>query len=483
MNPESENLVVSLEQFEKHLGRHLENLSLFTLPRRSDDDADSGSLVPSDEAAVDNEVEDKFSLGHEDIRGDQSKHDEEWNPTEFDEAVKHGDLLVVKSLLEIPEYRPTRNDLNHALLGAASAGQLEIAMLLLDIGADVNTSSPTGRTPLHEAVETNRFPVVKFLLESGADVMLRSQDGQTVLHIAAMNGDWPVVKFLVENGADLNAECNDGMTALAFAAWQSQLEMVKWLIERGADSTSQYPKILVRLAYIYALPDEAERPNPVRDLDLANSCIDHALRLDPKDSQAWYILGRCFMQRGNYSKAYEAYQQAVYRNSRNSKMWSSIGILYQEINQFRDALDGYTRAIRLNPYIPEIWFNLGSLYERANNQVQDAIGAYHRPEELDDTYTLAAERVKYLKSVLETGQSGVNLPAAPQEIDPLRYADNVNTIMEGPDALNPSGSEDAVEDLGLAVEGLQVEEVPNEVEEEDEDGHKRGIQLSRFGDF
>lgn len=60
-----------------------------------------------------------------------------------------------------------------------------------------------------------------------------------------------------------------------------------------------------------------------------------------------------------YNKAYEAYQQAVYRDGRNPAFWCSIGVLYFQINQYRDALDAYSRAIRINPYISEVWFDLG----------------------------------------------------------------------------------------------------------------------------
>jgi glucose repression mediator protein len=45
------------------------------------------------------------------------------------------------------------------------------------------------------------------------------------------------------------------------------------------------------------------------------------------------------MAGGNYGKAYEAYQQAVYRDGKNPAFWCSIGVLYYQINQFHDALD------------------------------------------------------------------------------------------------------------------------------------------------
>ena len=122
-----------------------------------------------------------------------------------------------------------------------------------------------------------------------------------------------------------------------------------------------------------------------------------------------------------YNKAYEAYQQAVYRDGRNPTFWCSIGVLYFQINQYRDALDAYSRAIRINPYISEVWFDLGSLYESCNNQISDAIDAYARAAELDPSNTAITQRLALLKQAQATGSA---LPAAPgpQDVHPTAYA-------------------------------------------------------------
>jgi hypothetical protein len=125
-----------------------------------------------------------------------------------------------------------------------------------------------------------------------------------------------------------------------------------------------------------------------------------------------------------YNKAYEAYQQAVYRDGRNPTFWCSIGVLYFQINQFRDALDAYSRAIRINPYISEVWFDLGSLYESCNNQISDAIDAYARASELDPSNHVISQRLQLLKTAQATGGQ---LPAAPgpQDVHPTAYASAV----------------------------------------------------------
>jgi len=58
---------------------------------------------------------------------------------------------------------------------------------------------------------------------------------------------------------------------------------------------------------------------------------------DKEDTQTWYFLGRIYMQQQKYNKAYEYYQQAVYRDGRNPNYWCSIGVLYFQIHQVKIA--------------------------------------------------------------------------------------------------------------------------------------------------
>ena len=84
---------------------------------------------------------------------------------------------------------------------------------------------------------------------------------------------------------------------------------------------------------------------------------------DPSDALNWYYLGRLYLQLRQPTKAYDAYQQAVYRDGRNAAFWNSIGLLYFNIGQYRDALDAFTRAVHHAPHATILWWNLGLLYE------------------------------------------------------------------------------------------------------------------------
>ncbi|KAH9487170.1 General transcriptional corepressor ssn6 [Psilocybe cubensis] len=189
--------------------------------------------------------------------------------------------------------------------------------------------------------------------------------------------------------------------------------------ERVVEANPGHAKVLQQLGWLYH-----QDGSSFQNQDLAIQYLTKSLEADPSDAQSWYLLGRAYMAGQKYNKAYEAYQQAVYRDGRNPTFWCSIGVLYFQINQFRDALDAYSRAIRINPYISEVWFDLGSLYESCNNQITDAIDAYARASELDPSNAAIAQRLQLLKNAQATGTV---LPAAPgpQDVHPTAYASSV----------------------------------------------------------
>lgn len=172
------------------------------------------------------------------------------------------------------------------------------------------------------------------------------------------------------------------------------------------------------------------------------------LSLDQNDAQSWYLLGRCYMSQQKYPKAYEAYQQAVYRDGKNPTFWCSIGVLYYQINQYRDALDAYSRAIRLNPNISEVWYDLGTLvsprvcttpcdtaanmpkYESCNNQTADALDAYQRAAELDPDNIHIRARLQLLQDGQPTnGMPNQSTAPLPQDVHPQAYQP---TAINGP---------------------------------------------------
>ncbi len=111
----------------------------------------------------------------------------------------------------------------------------EMVQVLLAVGADPNTKSRLGRTPLHYMMDpTDRLwcwaalAIVDALTEAGGDVNTRDAYGLTPLHIAlgAPRRRWDrwegrgpvaVLEALLAAGADVNAADGQGQPALHYA--------------------------------------------------------------------------------------------------------------------------------------------------------------------------------------------------------------------------------------------------------------------------
>ena len=227
---------------------------------------------------------------------------------------------------------------------------------------------------------------------------------------------WFQIGHVYEQQKDVSDHTCIILTHLTFG---SQHERAKDAYERVVADNPSHAKVLQQLGWLYH-----QDGSSFQNQDLAIQYLTKSLEADSQDAQSWYLLGRAYMAGQKYNKAYEAYQQAVYRDGRNPTFWCSIGVLYFQINQFRDALDAYSRAIRINPYISEVWFDLGSLYESCNNQISDAIDAYARASELDPNNPVISQRLQLLKTAQATGGQ---LPAAPgpQDVHPTAYASAV----------------------------------------------------------
>lgn len=92
---------------------------------------------------------------------------------------------------------------------AASKGDVEMAGLLVQLGADVNhrsTENGTGRTALFSAVSSGSPAMVGALLALGADPNARAEDGETPLTSAQRGDQAEIIELLREAGAQEPAE-------------------------------------------------------------------------------------------------------------------------------------------------------------------------------------------------------------------------------------------------------------------------------------
>jgi len=122
------------------------------------------------------------------------------------------------------------------LHAAAYKGHSNIALLLLERGADVDFRNKVGRRPLHLA---SRPDLAQFLLDHSANVNALDAWGATALHFASFHGHIAVGMLLLEHGANVSAQTNDGWTPLHNAARGGHLEVVQLLLDHGADANAK----------------------------------------------------------------------------------------------------------------------------------------------------------------------------------------------------------------------------------------------------
>jgi ankyrin repeat protein len=162
-------------------------------------------------------------------------------------AAERGQLEVAALLLQMGA-DPTIGDRENSqpIHLAAISGSIPIVDLLLEKGVDVDTRDINQMTPLLFAASRSQVEMSIHLVERGADVKAKSITGLTAMHMASITGKMDLVRMLVSHGARINVASDQGFTPLHSAASYGRTEMVKYLVENGAD--------------IHAETDDGEQP-------------------------------------------------------------------------------------------------------------------------------------------------------------------------------------------------------------------------------
>ena len=122
-------------------------------------------------------------------------------------------------------------------------------------------------------------------------------------------------------------------------------------------------------AYCFLGQIEANRALPS---DKALEYLNKSIALDSTYTEAWYQLGRYYMQVKVYPKARELFQTAIAINPFHSKSHSRLGMVYYYLDYPELAAKSYQTALVLNPDDFNTRYNLGELLYGV---IGDTVGA------------------------------------------------------------------------------------------------------------
>jgi len=122
------------------------------------------------------------------------------------------------------------------LLGATQSNNHACVRMLLEANAPVDQADDCGNTVLLYAVRHGRYETLKQLLIVAKPLLINkpNQYGLTVLMEAAKCGSLNCIQALIAAGAQVNYTNADGLTALVWAARRGHLDCVQELLTAGA---------------------------------------------------------------------------------------------------------------------------------------------------------------------------------------------------------------------------------------------------------
>ena len=198
--------------------------------------------------------------------------------TVLHEAAKQDKQEIAVYLIQHGAEVNTKNrDGDTPLYYAARNNSVEVAKLLLEHSAEVNTKNKYGDTPLYYAARHNSVEVAKLLLEHSAEVNTKNKYGDTPLYYAARHNSVEVAKLLLEHSAEVNTKDKDGDTPLYWAARHNSVEVAKLLLEHSAEVNTKDNNGLTPLYW-------AARHNSV---EVAKLLLEHSAEVNTKDRDGY----------------------------------------------------------------------------------------------------------------------------------------------------------------------------------------------------
>jgi tetratricopeptide (TPR) repeat protein len=211
-----------------------------------------------------------------------------------------------------------------------------VVKLLLDHGANVEVKNPYGHTtPLQDAAHANDVSTVKLLIEKHANLEATDSDGKTPLLIASSRGNTQVVKLLLASHADESAKDSKGESAIDLATQAGRCDAVAELAHGAQEKTSACLRSFYTLAQI-GFDDTAWR----MDIE-AGLALKPRPSVVPEEARQYFVQANDTFKNSQASvdakKAIALYKKALVQAPWFAEAWNNLSLAEEKIGDYQEA--------------------------------------------------------------------------------------------------------------------------------------------------
>lgn len=236
--------------------------------------------------------------------------------TPFELAVTRGFTNLASTLCNFAHFQLDAEG-HEPLRICLERGQTDLALALIEKGANPNGCDENGRSLLLLCLHMGEFELAELLLKAGAEIDCRDKRGWSALIHASFNGWKNIVEFLLEHGATVNLCTNEGWNALVVAYAYGRSEIVELLQAHGAKFGDYFAKAALLQAY------------KNRDLSIAKRLLALGVSVDFQYDSTDSLLSR--VAKDNEWEFVETFLNAG--GNPNSRIGNKLPVISYAINQ------------------------------------------------------------------------------------------------------------------------------------------------------
>jgi tetratricopeptide (TPR) repeat protein len=140
----------------------------------------------------------------------------------------------------------------------------------------------------------------------------------------------------------------------------------------------------------------------------AIDAFQHAIKLNPKHTEAYYNLGDAYFKLHRYDESLQAFKKAAEIKPSYFDAHISIGIVASMLSMYDEAVEALKKAVKVKPDHAEARYNLGNIYSEMDNYEQ-AIKSYEKAVELKPKFAearfhLGLSYMEYRKQLLSSAR-------------------------------------------------------------------------------